>query len=227
MPNLTLHDRPQLLMLSDCLPRQTDAASASSNYRAWQLLSLACRTHDVFLAAVADGPVNLHDWRAAKAVATQIVLVPSRGRLLRWVGARRSDALANATEQWSQQHAFDMVLLTTHRLLDLAQPVEGAWRIVDAASLQESADQPRFILPRLRRRRKITQQSSLEQQCIQLSDGWIAPSSHRPLTCQGRLHPRLTLDATDDVSTIDTLAHLISRDLVLPAPDTSVVARAA
>ncbi|MEX2212979.1 MAG: hypothetical protein WD768_02555 [Phycisphaeraceae bacterium] len=235
MRNLTLHDRPKLLMLSHALPRQTVGnADASPNRRAWQLLSLAHRTHNIYLAAVADGPVNLSHWRAAKAVASQIVLIPSRTGILRWLSARhlpitsarQNAALTAVTREWSALHAFDMVLCTEPGLLDQAALVDGAMRILDLAATQMVDETPRVILPQLRRRRKASQLANLEQRCIRLSDAWITTSEQHAATFQGRLHPRLVLDRHRDVMSCDTLAQILPGELHLPT-ETVPIARAA
>jgi hypothetical protein len=54
--------KPSLLMLCHCVP---DPVGHTERARAWQLLKLTSQHYRVFLAAVADGPVSLTQWRAA------------------------------------------------------------------------------------------------------------------------------------------------------------------
>ena len=121
MVHRSIHDKPQLLMLSHCIP---DAAGEPDRARAWQLLKLASKTHQVRLACVMDGPVNLNQWRAINGLAQQIIIERHQAhrRLIGHVLRPLSKSMANRfthhtslmapTNRWTSGQRFDTVLCT-------------------------------------------------------------------------------------------------------------------
>lgn len=73
--------KPTLLMLSHCVP---DAVGTPQRTRTWQLLRLVSQSYQVRLAALADGPVSLEQWRAISAYAQSVVFEPIRAPADGW-----------------------------------------------------------------------------------------------------------------------------------------------
>ena len=121
MDHRSIHDKPQLLMLSHCIP---DAAGGPDRARAWQLLKLASQTHQVRLACVMDGPVNLNQWRAVNGLAQQIIIERHQAHrrfishLLRPLSKSAANrfihhtSLMAPTNRWTSGQRFDAVLCT-------------------------------------------------------------------------------------------------------------------
>ena len=132
--------KPKLLMLSHCVP---DATGCSGRGRAWQLLTLAARTHQVCLVSLVDGPTSLAHWRRLDERARTVLVEPSlalrrlAGRTLRPLDAPGSEGLgtgrafdAAVADQLGSQ-TFDAVLSTHVGLWRHTESVDAALRICD------------------------------------------------------------------------------------------------
>lgn len=108
--------RPALLMTCGCVPHPD---GPTRQREAWRLLQAARRSHRVYLAAIADGPVNLLDWRRLGGVADAHALLPGTGRR----GLRR--ALRQALAPWQARASFDLVLCDAKTLWPVAAGVEA------------------------------------------------------------------------------------------------------
>ena len=95
--------KPSLLMLSDHFPDPDGCGRAA---RAWRLLNWASATHDVYLSAVTDKPVNLWLWRRVAQCANRVHIASSRWP---WVKTKPFSGEATA---WAGQHRFDALLAT-------------------------------------------------------------------------------------------------------------------
>ena len=121
MDHRSIHDKPRLLMLSHCIP---DAAGGPDRVRVWQLLKLASQTHQVRLACVMDGPVNLNQWRTVNSLAQQIIIERHQahrrliGKLLRPLSKSLANRFTHHTSlmvpagRWTKEQRFDTVLCT-------------------------------------------------------------------------------------------------------------------
>ena len=121
MDHRSTHNKPRLLMLSHCIP---DAAGGPDRIRAWQLLRLASQTHQVRLACVMDGPVNLNQWRTVNSLAQQIIIERHQahrrlvGRLMRPLSKSIANRFTHHTSlmvpagRWTKEQRFDTVLCT-------------------------------------------------------------------------------------------------------------------
>ncbi len=133
-------EKPRLLMLSHCVP---DALGHAERARAWQLLHLCHRTHDVSVACVQDGPVHLAQWRSIHRHTAQLAIVPKRRRrrlashCLRPLDPPRaaclvySKALAIPMAWWISRERFDVALSTSPALWPEVMRVRAGQRICD------------------------------------------------------------------------------------------------
>ena len=138
-------DRPGLLMVSHCVP---DAIGYSDRGRAWQLLSLAARTHRVTLVCLVDGPVSLRQWRLihdkahAPAIQARSGLARLVGRAWRLVDEPAGASLQvrracrNAFRSWSGRHSFDTILSTHPGLWPATSALDAGLQICDLHSRQ-------------------------------------------------------------------------------------------
>lgn len=114
---------PDMLMIAHCLPQPT---GATPRQRAWNLVHAAARSHQLWLVALADGPVHLHQWDAVAALCHKFVLLPQAR------AARQMRKLQQTLSDWNQQTTFNAAVATTapfHRLI----PHQVRWRICDSA----------------------------------------------------------------------------------------------
>lgn len=108
---------PKLLMISGCVPAPEGPARRR---RAWRLLQAADRQHAVYLAAIADGPVNLNDWRRVDGLAHRYTLLPdTRERSLR-------RTLQRTIASWQAAAAFDLVVCDAAGLWHVAESIDAA-----------------------------------------------------------------------------------------------------
>ena len=137
-------DKPNLLMLSHCIPA---ALGTPQRVRAWQLLRLTCPTYRVFLAGIADGPVSLDQWRAIADCTDTVVFEPSRLRR-KWASRCKrgfdgpaadwlaiSAALNEPIHLWLRDYEFDAVLCTHPGLWPKADSLEPKASICDMFGL--------------------------------------------------------------------------------------------
>lgn len=134
-PRVTYENQPDsrgtMLMLSHCVP---DPCGDAARGRAWQLLRLANMTHRVWLACVADGPVQLEQWRALANV-TEGVQIRQPATMHRFASLPLScvdqslrqsmligGSMAQMIDPWRTAMRFDAVLCTHPQL----------WRDVEA-----------------------------------------------------------------------------------------------
>lgn len=110
----------RLLMISHCMPQRGPGPRG----RAWQLLSAATRSHDVFLLAQADAPITLAEWRATENKTHRMALATGR----------TASALCTMASAWVGDTPFDAVVCTTPRLLKQTLTIPAAQRICDAAN---------------------------------------------------------------------------------------------
>ena len=139
-------DRPNLLILSHGVPRPTANPMAGHHLRAWQLLQLANHTHNVFLVALADGPVKLQHWRQLQSQTKQIVIEPEsrlRNRIARLITKNRDPissqsktdrSLRKTISQLTNKHTFEATLTTHSSLWDMSKLVNAKTRIADVTN---------------------------------------------------------------------------------------------
>jgi hypothetical protein len=118
-------NRPSLLMLSDSFP---DMDGSSRAARAWRLLGCAAATHEVYLSAVADRPVNLRLWRRVAQLTHRVHIASSS-----W---RRATPLPFSGEavSWTQQREFDAMLATSPSAWPGDDSIRTGLRLCDFAS---------------------------------------------------------------------------------------------
>lgn len=109
----------RLLMISHCMPQRGPGPRG----RAWQLLSAATKSHDVFLLAQADAPITLAEWRATEHKTHRMALATGRS----------ASALCTMAGAWVGDAPFDAVVCTNPRLLKQTLTIPAAQRICDAA----------------------------------------------------------------------------------------------
>lgn len=117
--------KPLLMMLSDCFP---DPDGGDRAARAWRLLTCAATTHRVYLAAVADRPVNLQRWRLAAKIASRVHIEPSRSR------KRTQRTLNTVAQTWSHQHRFNLLLASSPMAWPKGNPLPTDHGICDLAT---------------------------------------------------------------------------------------------
>ena len=116
----TLQDvRPSLLMISACVP----APNHPRRHQAWRLLEAASQQHSVHLVCVADGPVNLQDWRRLDESVGSHVLLPQRG------GRALQRAIREIAARWQTTTAFEVVMCDMPELWPAVSPIDAPLRI--------------------------------------------------------------------------------------------------
>ena len=139
--------KPTLLLLSHCMPAADGDAERA---RAWQLLRLASRTHRVYLRCLADGPINLEQWRSVLPWTTRASIVTGRRWrhhdtsllqrftlrfMQKWIKDR---ILADGVDQWHQSDRYEHVLCTNSLLLPAAMQVSASHRMCDLLAVGSS-----------------------------------------------------------------------------------------
>lgn len=114
--------KPSLLMLSDCFPDQHGDERA---VRAWQLLSCAVSTHEVYLAVATDRAVNLVQWRRVGNLTRRVHIESIRPRLF------RTSRLRQGWRTWAQRWRFDTLLATSPSVWPKDIPVQSRTRLCD------------------------------------------------------------------------------------------------
>ncbi len=95
-------------MLAGAIP-QVDGSTPRRH--AWRLLNALAQEHEVHLAAIADGPINLRHWRELHRQTGRLLIGPGGP----WRRGRRRLA-ANASH-WVREDAYRAVAATDPRLL--------------------------------------------------------------------------------------------------------------
>ena len=209
MPKLSHRDAPKLLMLSRCVP---EALGDCERARSWQMMRLAGRDAEVYLACLHDGPVNLRQWRALQPHVRRTVI--------------ETRTLSAAVDLWSREHGFDAVLCGHPALWPLTAELGPATRICDmrapASVLHERLAEGRLLLRRTWHRHQAARHRRIEQrvagECDLLTTNH-ADHLHRLAATAG--HPVVVADSVD----LDriALAHLDDdglplRDATGPTP---------
>jgi len=132
--------RGTMLMLSHCVP---DPCGDAARGRAWQLLRVASTTHRVWLACIADGPVQLEQWRALANI-TEGLQLRQPATLHRMASApvarinaelgqacKLSASMAQLIDAWRGGMHFDAVLSTHPMLWRDAQNTKADMRLCD------------------------------------------------------------------------------------------------
>lgn len=136
------HPRPRALLISHAVP---DPLGGPRRARAWQLLRLASRSHDVSLLCVSDGPIHLDRWRWLRYTAARVELLPPARRYALAAAALRPLA-AHAAASLRLRSAilpllesdptladatWDLVLSTHPDLAEQARRLDAAARFCD------------------------------------------------------------------------------------------------
>ncbi len=203
MPN-----KPSLLMLGDHFPDPDGCVRAA---RAWHLLNCASDTHEVYLSAVTDRPVNLSLWRRVAEIATRVHIAasnrpwvkakPFSGEAVAWVAQQRFDALlATGPNAWPNRFPGDIGIA----LCDITH---------DTGDLQSRAIEPAQGFSRLlgaRRRRDSTRMRAA--QIIPLCDHLLVTSENQAQALQNHRCKAVTLP---DMSAKETWARLFTEDSLI------------
>ena len=97
-------NKPAMLMLSNHFPDPDGCGRAA---RAWHLLDCASATHEVYLSAVSDKPVNLRLWRRVARRARRVHIAASSWP---WVKAK---SFSGEVITWTEQQQFKALLATS------------------------------------------------------------------------------------------------------------------
>ena len=131
--------KPTLLMVSHCVP---DALGGADRVRAWQMLRLASRSHQVSLVCLLDQPTNLAQWRAVNSQVRQFAIenhpvrYASRSKSARRKRGKSQHVLAEWVKQWTDDtHGFDAVMCTHPALWRYARLAKTQLRICDTHPL--------------------------------------------------------------------------------------------
>lgn len=127
------HNRPSLLMLSDCFPNPSGDGRGA---RAWRLLCCAARTHEVYLSATADGPVNLRQWRDVAQRARRVHIAPGRRR---WFSP---PGLSSELKSMISKRPFDVLLATSPRAWPGRYTIDAGIKLCDVSRDTRALDLP-------------------------------------------------------------------------------------
>ncbi|GAB4192895.1 MAG: hypothetical protein Kow00105_06960 [Phycisphaeraceae bacterium] len=116
------HNRPTLLMFSDCFPIPDGSPRRA---RAWDLLRCASTTHRVCLVAEMDGPINLQQWRQV-ANLTERVFIESRSA--RWRLQRKPPL---ELQGLISQQRFEVLLANSPKAWPMFGHIEASVRVCD------------------------------------------------------------------------------------------------
>lgn len=118
------HNRPPLLMLSDCFP---DPGGGGRSARAWHLLCCAATTHQVYLFTEAGGPVNLRQWRCVAQRVRRVHIAPSNRR---WFVP---STLPSELSSLLRQRRFDVLLANSPRVCLSHRTIDARLKLCDFA----------------------------------------------------------------------------------------------
>lgn len=137
------NEKPNLLMLTYGMP---DAFGNNLARRSWQMLQAARQTHQVHLACIIDGRVNMREWRRVSSQTTRVLIesVDAGSRIaaaclsLRDTAASLQRLLHSATRRaidaWRHTTAFDVVFCSHPAMAAAAKQVPAALHACDIAS---------------------------------------------------------------------------------------------
>lgn len=137
------NEKPNLLMLTYGVP---DAFGNDLARRSWQMLQAARQSHQVHLACIVDGRVNMREWRRVSAQATRVMIesVDASSRIaaaclsLRDTAAAHQRLLHSATRRaidaWRHTTAFDVVFCGHPAMAAAAKQVPAALHACDITS---------------------------------------------------------------------------------------------